>query len=84
MYANRCYNFRRKNVIKKEAEKTVKYKHLAIETQCMLNVKTSVTPVIIEATGSISKQCRKYLSNVQGKYEMKKLQKTHTLRKVLM
>jgi hypothetical protein len=56
----------------------------------MWNVKTKVTPVIIVATGTISKSFRKYLSSVPGKYGIKELQKTamlgtaHTLRKVLM
>jgi hypothetical protein len=75
-----------RNVIKKEAEKTLKYKDLIIEIQRMWNVKTKVTPVIIGATGTISKSFRKYLSSVLGK----ELQKTailgtaHILRKVLM
>jgi hypothetical protein len=43
------------NVIKKEAEKILKYKDLIIEIQRMWNVKTKVTPVIIGATGTISK-----------------------------
>ena len=43
------------NVIKKEAEKILKYKDLTIEIQCMWNVKTTVIPVIIGATGTISK-----------------------------
>jgi hypothetical protein len=77
-------------VIKKEAEKIIKYKHLTIEIQRMWNVKTNVIPVIIGATGTISKSFRKYLSNTPGKHEIKELQKTailgtaHTLRKVLM
>jgi hypothetical protein len=56
----------------------------------MWNVKTKVTPVIIGATGTISKSCRKYLSSIPGKHDSKELQKTailgtaHTLRKVLM
>ena len=47
-------------------------------------------PVIIGATGTISKSFRKYVSNKPGKHEVKELQKTailgtaHTLRKVLM
>jgi hypothetical protein len=41
----------------------------------MWNVKTKVAPVIIGATGSISKLFRKYLSNVPGKHEIKKPQK---------
>ena len=58
----------------------------------MWNVKTNVIPVIIGATGTISKSFRKYVSNIRvsGKHEVKELQKTailgtaHTLRKVLM
>jgi hypothetical protein len=44
-----------RNVIKKEAENILKYKDLTIETQRMWNVKTRVIPVIIGATGIISK-----------------------------
>ena len=56
----------------------------------MWNVKTKVTPVIIGATGTISKTFRKYVSNIPGKHEVKELQKTailstaHILRRVLM
>jgi len=79
-----------RNVIKKEAEKTLKYKDLTIEIQRMWNVKAKVIPVIIGGTGAISKSFRKYVSNIPGKHEVKKLQKTtilgtaHILRKVLM
>jgi hypothetical protein len=79
-----------RNVIKKEAEKILKYKDLTIEIQCMWNVRTKVIPAIIWATGTISKSFRKYVSNIPGKHEFKELQKTailgtaHILRKVLM
>jgi len=63
------------NVIKKEAEKFLKYKDLTIEIQRMWNVKTKVIPVIIGATGTISKAFRKYISNIPGKYEVKELRK---------
>ena len=43
------------NIIKKEAEKMLKYKDLIIEIQRMLNVKIAMIPVIIGATGTISK-----------------------------
>ena len=79
-----------RNVIKKEAEMILKYKDLTIEKQRMWNVKTKEIPVIIGATRTVSKSFRKYVSNVPGKHEVKKLQKTailgiaHILRKVLM
>ena len=55
----------------------------------MWNVKTKVIPLIIGATGTISKTFRKYVSNIPGNHEVE-LQKTailgtaHILRKVLM
>ena len=78
-----------RNVIKKVAEKILKYKDLTIEIQCMWKVKARVIPVIIGATGTISKSFRKYISNILGNHEVKELQKTailgtaHILRKVL-
>jgi len=78
------------NVIEKETDKVLKHKDLTIEIQRMWSVKTKVIPVIIGATGTISKSFRKYVSNIAGKHEVKELQKTailgtaHILRKVLM
>jgi len=78
-----------RNVIKKEAKKILKYKDLTIEIQRMWNVKTKVIPVLIGATGTISKSFRKYVSNIPGNHEFKELQKTdilgtaHIFRKVL-
>jgi hypothetical protein len=66
-------------VIKKEAEKILKYKDLIIETQRMWNIKTKVPPVIVGTTGTISKSFGKYLSSVQGKHDIKELQKTAVL-----
>ena len=79
-----------RNVVKKEAEKILKYKDPTKEIQRMWNVKTNVIPVIKRATGTISKSFRKYVSNTPGNHEFKELQKTailgtaHILRKVLM
>jgi len=79
-----------RNVIKKEAEKILKYTDLTIEIQRLWIVKTKVIPVIIGATGTISKSFRKYVSNIPGNHEVKELQKTailgtaHIFPKVLM
>jgi hypothetical protein len=76
-------------VIKKQAEKILKYKDLTIKIQCMWNVKAREKPVIIGATGTISKSFRKYVSSIPGNHEVRELQKTailgtaHILRKVL-
>jgi len=56
----------------------------------MWNVKPNVIPVIVRATGTVSKSFRKYVSNIPINHEVKELQKTailstaHILRKVLM
>ena len=77
-------------MIKKEAEKILKYKDLTTEIQRVWNVKNKMILVILGATGTISKSFRKYVSNIPGKHEVKELQKTailgtaHILRKVLM
>jgi hypothetical protein len=68
-----------RNAINKEAEKILKYKDLITIMQHMWNVKTKVTPVITEATGTISKSFRKYLRSLPGKHEVKRLQKTAIL-----
>jgi hypothetical protein len=52
------------------------------------NVKTRVIPVIIGATGTISKSFRIYVSNIPGNHEVKELKTAilgtaHILRKVL-
>jgi hypothetical protein len=55
-----------RKVIKKEAENIVKYKDLTIDTECMMNVKTKVLPVITGATRTISKSFR----NTQATYRV--------------
>jgi hypothetical protein len=56
----------------------------------MWNVKTRVIPVIIGATGTISKSFTKYVSTIPGNHEVSELHKTailgtaHILRRVLM
>jgi len=79
-----------RNVIKKEADKILKYEDLTIEIHSMWNVKAKVIQAIIGTTGTVSKSFRKYVSNIPGNHEVKELQKTailgtaHIVRKVLM
>ena len=80
-----------RNLIKKEAEKILKYKDPVRENQRMWKVKAKVMPVIIGATGTISKALIQYLSNIPGKHRIKETQKViailgaaRILQKVLM
>jgi len=59
-----------RNVIKKEAEKILKYKDLTIEIQRIWNVKTRVIPVVNGATGTLSKLFRKHVSNIPGHHDV--------------
>jgi hypothetical protein len=77
-------------VIQREAENILKYKDLRTEIECMWFLKTRVIPVIIRATGTITKSFRKYVSTIPGNHAVRELQKTaildtaHILRKVLI
>jgi len=78
-----------RNVVQKEAEKKLKYKTLCIEIQRMRNLKCTIVPVIIGATGIVTRSLRKNLETVPGKHSIDSLQKTailgtaHIIRKVL-
>jgi hypothetical protein len=68
-----------KNVIQKEAENKLKYKSLSIEIKRMWNMKCFVIPVIIGATGIVSKSLQKYRETVPGQHSIHSLQKTAIL-----
>ena len=78
-----------RKVVQKEAEKKLKYKNLGIEIQRMWNLKCTIIPVIIGATGIVTRSLRKNLETVPGKHSIDSLQKTgilgtsHIIRKVL-
>ena len=73
-----------RNVIKKEAEKILKYKSLIKEIQHMWNMKAKVTSGITGANGTISKSLRQYLSKYQESTKLRDYKKqaptrTHAL-----
>ena len=78
-----------RNGVQKEADKKLKYKSLCIEIQRMWNLKCTIIPVIIGATGIVTRSLRKNLEAVPGKHSIDSLQKTailgisHIKRKVL-
>jgi hypothetical protein len=78
-----------KNILQKEAEKKLKYKNLSIEIQRMWNIKCFIIPVIIGATGIVSKSLQKYQETIPGQHSIDSLQETailgtsHIIRKVL-
>jgi len=50
-----------RNVVQKEAEKKLKYKSLCIEIKRMWNLKCTIVPVTIGATGIVTRSLRKNL-----------------------
>jgi hypothetical protein len=68
-----------RNVVQKEAEKKLKYKGLCIEIQRMWNLKCTIIPVIIGATGIVTRSLRKNLEAVPEKHSILSLQKTALL-----
>jgi hypothetical protein len=76
-----------RNVVQKE--KKLKYKSLCTEIQQMWNLKCTIVPVIIGATGIVTRSVRKNLETVPGKHSIDSIQKTailgtsHIIRKVL-
>jgi len=48
-----------RNVVQKEEEKKLKYKSLCIEIQRMWNLNCTIVPVIIGATGIVTRSLRK-------------------------
>ena len=79
-----------RNVIKKEAEKILKYKDLITQNWRMWNVNAKLIPVLTGARGTILKSLRQYSSNITGNNEIKEMQKAailgtaHILRKMLI
>ncbi|KAF2886146.1 hypothetical protein ILUMI_20027 [Ignelater luminosus] len=78
-----------RRVKEKEAEKVLKHKELALETQRMWNCRTKVIPVVIGALGTITNSFKNYIKEIAGHKLSESLQKSvllgtaHILSKVL-
>ena len=89
MHADRCGNTRRQKYCAKGSGKKLKYKSLCIEIQRMWNLKCTIVPVIIGATGIVTRNLRKNSETVPGKHSIDSIQKTailgtsHIIQKVL-
>ena len=71
---------------RKEAGKKI-HKSLCIEIQRMWDMKYLIIPVIIGATGRVTKGLKKNLETIPGKHSIESLQKTilgtsHIVRKI--
>ena len=77
------------NIATKEFEKIDRYSELRVEISRLWDMETKVVPIIIGALGSISKQLKRYLEQIDNKPHVPTLQKSallgsaHILRKVL-
>ena len=67
--------------MQKEAEKKLKYKSLCTEIQRMWTLKFTFIPIIIGATGIVTRSSRKNVEAVPGKHLIHSLQKTVILGK---
>jgi len=71
------------------ADRKLNYKSLGIEIQRIWNLKCTIIPVIIGATGIIRRGFRKNLEDILGKHSIDSLQRTailgtsHIIREVL-
>jgi len=89
MHTDRCGNTGRQKCCAKGSGKKLKYKSLCTEIQRMWNLKCTIVPVIIGATGIVTRSLRNNLETVPGKHSTDSVQNTailgtsHIIRKVL-
>ena len=89
MHTDRCGNTCRQKCCAKGSGKEVKIQEFMYLIQRMWNLKCTIIPIIIGATGIATRSLRKNLEAVPGKHPIDSLQKTailgtsHIIRKVL-
>ena len=66
-----------RNVAQKEEENKLKYKSLCIEIQRMWNLKCTIIPIVIGASGIVTRSLRKNLEAVSGKHYQRQLYLEH-------
>jgi hypothetical protein len=77
-----CYSIVSQTVVRRRVRKIIIIViiiNLSIEIQRMWNMKCFVIPVIIGATGIVSKSLQKYLETIPGQHSIDSLQKTAIL-----
>jgi hypothetical protein len=79
MHTDRCGNADRQKCRAKGSGKKLKYNSLGTEIQRMWNLKCTVIPVIIGATGMVTESLRKNLEAIPGKHSTDSLQQTAVL-----
>jgi hypothetical protein len=89
MHPDRCSNTRRQKYHAKGSREEIKYNSLCIEIKRMWNMNCMIIPVIIGATGIVTKGLKKNLEAIPGKHSTDSVQNTavlgtsHIIRKVL-
>jgi hypothetical protein len=79
MHTDRCGNSCRQKCHAKGSRKKLRYKELCIEIQRMWKMKWKVIPVIIGATGIVTKSLKTNLEAIPGKHSTDALQETAVL-----
>ena len=89
MHTDRCGNTRRQKCCAKEGGKEVKIQEFMYRDATKWNLKCTIVPVIIGATGIVTRSLKKNLETIPGKHSIDSVQKTairgtsHIIRKVL-
>ena len=79
MPTDRCGNTRRQKCCAKGSGKEVKIQEFVYRETTMWNLKCTIVPVIIGATGIVTRSLKKNLETIPGKHSIDSLQKTAIL-----